>query len=166
MVEEIEGIHPELRVNPLGYMEVLRNREVHGARGWPQAVADRSVPHRTQVEPIHGVPVRVDPLEVSKAGVPAWLSRPQVGPLVPSTVADSNRIVDIRYASDDWRIGGPARDVDDRTKLPRTEGSPDIPLHILQVRQVLNHIAANVTFPLYSTPPIPTPHIHPIPSPP
>src|SRR5258707_3830520 len=95
MVEEIEAIHPELRVNPLGYMEVLRNREVHGASGWPQAVADRSVPNRTQLEPIHGVPVRVDPLEVSKVGVPAWLSRLQVEPLVPSTGLVCRRTVDI-----------------------------------------------------------------------
>src|SRR5258708_30606448 len=130
MVEEIKGIHPELSVNPLGNMEVIRNREVHGARGWHQAVADRSVPHRTQLEPIHGVPVRVDPLEVSKAGVPAWLSRHQVGPLVPSTVADSSRIVHIRYASDHCRIVGPARDVDHRTNLPGTASRPSTPLHV------------------------------------
>src|SRR5258708_9102358 len=154
MVEEIEGIYTELRVNPLGYMAVLRNREVHGARGWPEAVADRSVPNRTQLEPIHGVPVRVDPLEVSKAGVPAGLSRHQVGPLVPSTVADSSRIVDIRYASDDWRIGGPARDVDDRTKLPRTQRSPDIPLHVLQGAQVINHVAPKDICPLHSNRPL------------
>src|SRR5258708_14342110 len=75
VVEEIEGINPELRINPLGYVEVIRHREIHRAGGWPEAVADRSVPNRTQLEPIHGVPVRVDPLEVSKAGVPAGLSR-------------------------------------------------------------------------------------------
>ncbi len=28
VIEEIEGIHPELRLNPLRYVEVLRHREV------------------------------------------------------------------------------------------------------------------------------------------
>src|SRR5258708_3000426 len=135
-------------------MEVLRQRQVYCTSGWPQAVADRSVPDGAQLEPVHGVPVRVDPLEFSKAGVPARLSRHQVGPLVACAVADAGRIANIRYASDGWRIGGPTRDDDDRGDSPRTEASPDEPLHVLQGGQVVDHVGRKNVRPIDGSRPI------------
>src|SRR5712692_6416435 len=113
VVKQIEGIHPELHLNPFGYMEVLGHREVHGAGGRPQAVADRRIPNRAQLEPVHGVTVRVDPLEIVEARVPARLSRHQVRPLSVRTVADAGGVIHIRHASDDGRQGVSTRNVDD-----------------------------------------------------
>ncbi len=128
MVEEIEGIYPELHLNPFGYIEVLRQPQVHRASGWPEAVANPRGPNRAQLEPVHGVPIRVNPLEVLKAGVPAGLTR------------HAGRVVDIRYAIDNWRIGGPSRKDDDRGDSPRTQAGPDDLIHVLQGRQVVEHV--------------------------
>ena len=90
MVEGIECIQPEFRTNPLGYVEMFRQRQVYGASRRPQAVADRRIPDRAQREAIHGVSIRVDPLVVgSKVMVSARLPRNQVRPLDVRALADT-----------------------------------------------------------------------------
>jgi len=64
-----------LCLNPLGYMEVLRHGEVHGASGGPRQSPIGALPDGAQLEPVHGVALGLNPLEVSKAGVPAGLTR-------------------------------------------------------------------------------------------
>src|SRR6266850_5845978 len=95
-------------------MEVLRQRQIHCASRWPQAVADWSIPDGAQLEPVHSVPVGVDPLEVVEAGVAARLSRHQVGQLNVGTVADAGGVIDIRKASSGWRKRMSTRYGDDR----------------------------------------------------
>ncbi len=43
MVEQVKEVYPELRLDALGYVEILRHREVHYAGRWAQAVADGSI---------------------------------------------------------------------------------------------------------------------------
>ena len=154
MVKEIERINPELRVNPFGYMEVLRQRQIHCASRWPQAVAYRCVPDGAQLEPVHGVTVRVDPLEVLKAGVSARLSRHQVGPLSVSTIADAGGVIDIRNASNNWRKGVSTREGDDRRNSPRAQAIPDQPIHVLQSGQVLDHVGRENVRPVEGIQPV------------
>src|SRR5262249_4303639 len=81
MVKQVKCIDPELHSNSLGQADVLRERGVNRARRRPQAVADGSVANRAQFETVHGVALRVHPLESLKAGVLAGLSRYDVGEL-------------------------------------------------------------------------------------
>src|SRR5262249_26047709 len=65
VVEEIKRIDTELRSNPFGQFEGLRQRRVDRPCWRPLAVADARTADRTQLEAIHCVSSRIEPLEVA-----------------------------------------------------------------------------------------------------
>src|SRR5215471_9061900 len=87
----------------LGQANVLRQREINRVRRRPKAIANGLVADRAQLEAVHGVAVRVHPLESLKAGVPAGLSRYDVGQLNACAIANPRRVAKIRDTSDDRR---------------------------------------------------------------
>src|SRR6516162_2791766 len=124
----------------LGQANVLREREISRVRRRPKAVANGLIADRAQLEAVHGVAVRVHPLESLKAGVPAGLSWYDVGQLNAGAIANSRRVAKIRDTSDHGRVRSTAGYADDGPHFPGSEGIADDPLHALQGGSVVNHV--------------------------
>src|SRR5579864_9285638 len=122
MVEQIEKVHPELYLDPLRYVEVLGEREVHRASRRPKAIPNRSVPEGAQLHTVQSVPIRVDPEEIPiliELRVLARLTRDQVRSR-GATLANASQICSSCKVgdTDSWRVGGTAGEVDDGTRFP------------------------------------------------
>ena len=151
LIEQIEELHTELRVDLLRQLEVLVYREVSIRNSWSEAVTLWCVAKCTQLDSVHAPPIRVQPLVrqyriTGTTGLARYDVRANIVLIGSATGEAARRAFGISTGVDGQR--GAGRITKDSSQLPVAEHVANERILAPQRRGVVHDVASEVVGPV------------------